>query len=145
MAEEEYAAPEALMDKFLIFFSDGLTFGVDVAYVVEIITSHAITRLPMVPDYVRGIINLRGQIIPIIDIRLRLGKAAGESDCIVVIKVEGIHLGILVDMVDQMVDIPQGGATSVPAQNEQEFISGMCSLSAGSTMLLLDCPRLLRE
>lgn len=135
--------PDVLTDKYLIFISDGLMFGVSTEHVLEIITNHVITHLPMVPDYVRGIINLRGLIIPILDIRLRLGKAACDSDCIVVVSVDGVQLGILVDTVDQMVDIPRGDLSAVPAQNSQELVSGMCSLSGGSTMLVLDCTQLL--
>ena len=60
--------------KYLLFCSDNLLFGVSADYVVEIITNHAITKLPLVPNYIRGIINLRGQIIPIVDIRLLLGQ-----------------------------------------------------------------------
>lgn len=134
---------DILTDKFLIFFTDGLMLGVSAEHVVEIITSHTITPLPMVPGYVRGIINLRGQIIPIIDIRLRLGKSACQSDCIVVLSMDGINLGILVDGVDQMVDVAHGDISPMPAQNTQELISGMCSLSGGTTMLVLDCLQLL--
>ena len=65
-------------ERFLVFSSDGLNIGVSTNYVIEIITNHAITLLPLVPDYVKGIINLRGQIIPIIDIRLRMGKPSIE-------------------------------------------------------------------
>ena len=61
-------------ERFLTFSSNGLNIGVSTNYVIEIITNHIITVLPLVPDYVKGIINLRGQIIPIIDIRLRMGN-----------------------------------------------------------------------
>ena len=71
---------------------------------VEIINNYAITRLPIVPPYVRGIINLRGLIIPILDIRSRLGKAPAEDDCIVVLSQNETQLGILVDTVG-----PDGG------------------------------------
>lgn len=142
-SELDNVVQDILTDKFLIFLSDGLMLGVGAQYVVEIITSHAVTPLPMVPSYVRGIINLRGQIIPIIDIRTLLGKSARDSDCIIVISVEGVQMGMLVDTVDQMVDIPQGNLSPMPAQNAQELLGGMCSLPGGHTMLVLDCPRLL--
>ena len=58
-------------ERFLTFTSDGLSIGVSTNYVIEIITDHSITMLPLVPDYVKGVINLRGQIIPIIDINKR--------------------------------------------------------------------------
>ena len=74
-------------ERFLTFSSNDLNIGVSTNYVIEIITNHTITMLPLVPDYVKGIINLRGQIIPIIDIRLRMGKPSIDytsSTCIIV-------------------------------------------------------------
>ena len=87
-----------------------MLIGVNASYVVEIIINHALTSLPMTPDYVKGIINLRGQIIPIIDIRLRIGHPDAETDstvCIIVLDIEGTQIGILVDRVAQMVDIDE--------------------------------------
>ncbi len=86
----EEAAVEVKTDKYLIFVSDGLLYGLYAEQVIEIITNHNITHLPRVPSYVRGIINLRGQIIPIVDIRRRLGKADGEESCIVVVDVDEV-------------------------------------------------------
>jgi purine-binding chemotaxis protein CheW len=130
---------EVQMQQFLIFESDGLLYGADVEYVVEIITSHSITHLPMVPGYVRGIINLRGQVIPIIDFRLRLGRSYREDACIIVLNVNGTQLGILVDGVAQMVAIPKDSLLPAHDHSAQKLISGMCSLADGSTMLVLDC------
>ncbi|MCI9165022.1 MAG: chemotaxis protein CheW [Oscillospiraceae bacterium] len=136
-------APEILTDKYLIFVSDNLFYGIDAEQVVELITEHSITRLPRVPHYVRGIINLRGQIIPIIDIRLRLGKPEAGENCIMVVNVDNNCVGILVDGVEKMVDIPRDTILPMPTQNPQKLISGMCSLAEGGTMLILDCSLLL--
>lgn len=133
--------------KYLIFKTDDLLFGVDASSVVEIITNHTVTRLPMVPNYVNGIINLRGLIIPIIDIRSRLGKEP-KGDCsIIVINVNGTQVGVLVDWVDRMVDVPDGTILPMPPnqQNPQKLISGMSSLTDGGTMLVLDCDSLIHE
>ena len=136
-------APEILTDKYLIFVSDNLFYGIDAEQVVELITEHSITRLPRVPHYVRGIINLRGQIIPIIDIRLRLGKPEAGENCIMVVNVDNNCVGILVDGVEKMVDTPRDTILPIPTQNPQKLISGMCSLAEGGTMLILDCSLLL--
>ena len=134
---------EVQTDKYLIFASDDLLYGIDADQVVEIITNHTITYLPRVPHYVRGIINLRGQLIPILDIRLRMGKMPCEDCSIIVIDVEGTQAGILVDSVAKMVDVPQENILPMPSQNAQKLISGMCSLPEGGTMLVLDCALLL--
>ena len=140
---------DTLMTKYLTFIADNLLFGVNASYVVEIIINHALTSLPMTPDYVKGIINLRCQIIPIIDIRLRIGHPAAEADdstvCIIVLDIDGTQIGILVDRVAQMVDIDETQLSTSPV-SDQQLVSGMISLADGSdTMLALDCARMINE
>ncbi|WP_160664468.1 chemotaxis protein CheW [Colidextribacter sp. OB.20] len=137
--------PEIQTDKYLIFSSDGLMYGIKADLVKDIITDYAITYLPQVPAYVKGVINLRGQIVPIIDIRLRLGKPEKENFCGIVVEVEGNMVGILVDMVEQMVDVPLDAILPVPTNKGQAMVCGMCTLADGSTMLELDCELLLHE
>ena len=138
-------AAEIQTNKYLICISDGLLYGVDAEQVETIITDHTITRLPRVPHYVRGIINLRGQITPVIDIRLRLGKPQADENCILVVNEGADSMGILVDGVDKMVDIVPSSILPMPTQNPQKLISGMCSLPEGKTLLILDCGLLLHE
>ena len=110
----EEAAPKLQTNKYLICISEGLLYGIDAEQVETIITDHTITRLPRVPHYVRGIINLRGQIIPIIDIRLRLGKPQAEESCIIVVNIGSDCMGILVDGVDKMVDVSRDYILPMP-------------------------------
>ena len=130
--------------KYLVFRTDDLKFGIDGEIVIEIITSYTVTYLPMLPAYIRGIINLRGQMIPIVDIRLHLGKPE-KTDCLVImLNLNGSKIGIFVDSVDQMIDIPKADIRPARAQSVQKLVSGMCSLPDGSgTMLILDCEQLL--
>lgn len=148
VTEDELMAEQAETEavdsrKFLIFMTDGLKLGVDAEYVVEIINNHAITYLPMLPDYIRGIINLRGLMVPILDLRLRLGKEPRDNSLIIVLNIDGTEIGLLVDSVDQMIDIPTEDLLPVPAHNNQQLVSGMCTLSDGSgTMMVLACDQL---
>lgn len=145
--EETAPIDEVETEKYLIFLTSGLKFGVNAEQVVEIITNYNVTRLPIVPPFVRGVINLRGLIIPVLDIRMRLGKEPSqEGSPAVVLNVEGTQLGILVDFVDQMVDIPTENILPVPVRNAQKLVSGMCSMPDGSgTLMVLDCAQLLHE
>lgn len=133
--------------RYLIFVIDDLKLGVDAEFVVEILNSHTATALPLVPNYVRGIFNMRGQIIPVLDIRRRLGKSDNEAEnLLVVLNYDNTQIGILVDAVDQMVEIADEEILPMPAQNMQRFVSGMCTIPDGSgTMLVLDCGQLLRN
>jgi purine-binding chemotaxis protein CheW len=126
---------------YLIFLIDDLKLGVDAAHVVEILTNQLITYLPMVPHYVQGIFNMRGQIIPVMDIRARMGKPALEGDrLLIVLNYQNSQLGIFVDAVDQMIEIPTSAIHPMPAQNSQILVSEMCTIPDGSgTMLVLDC------
>ena len=131
--------------KYLIFMAGHLKLGVVAEDVVEILNNQLITYLPMLPDFIRGIINMRGQMIPILDIRARLGMEPKEDDSlVVVINLGDVQLGILVDAVDQMLDIPKVNLLPMPANSTQLLVSGMCSLPDGSgTMMVLDCEQLM--
>lgn len=145
--EIETAAPEdesAGSRKHLIFTVDDLKIGIDAEQVVEIMNVYTATYLPMMPDYILGIFNMRGQIIPIMDIRLRLGKPPAEESILIVIDYNNNQLGIRVDSVDLMLDISMESIVPIPSQSAQKLVSGMCTLPDGSgTMLVLDCEQLI--
>ena len=134
--------------KFLTFLSDGLTFAVDAGYVSEIITNYTITVLPHVPSFIKGIINLRGQIIPIIDIRERMHKPMlenTESSCIIVLDINSVSISIFVDTVSHVVDVYESNISPMPPNSSQELVKGMMSLSKEMVILFLDCELLIQE
>ena len=135
---------EALIDenanKYLTFLSDSLVYGINIENVIEIITEYSITTLPKVPNYVKGIMNLRGQIIPVVDIREKMGKSPLQQtseSCIIILEVDSISVGILVDTVLQVINVEKK-ITSPPSKN-QEFVSGITNLPDGTVMFCLDC------
>lgn len=135
-------------EKYLIFSSSGILYGVNADYVAEIITETSVTHLPMVPPYISGVINIRGQIVTIIDFRMLLGQMPGENYSTIVLDVEGTQIGILVDTVEQMVDIEKSSILPVPSQQQAQSLGTdrMCTLPNGNgTMMVLDCSRLLHE
>ncbi len=140
-------AYESETENYLIFRSDGIQYGVDADRVDEILTEIAVTYVPLVPPHVSGVINLRGQIVPILDFRQLLGRMPKEGCCAIILEIEDIQIGILVDDVDQMVAIERSAILPVPPQQrEQRMISGMCTVPNGSgTMMVLDCPQLLHS
>lgn len=142
-AGSEGSPAQVQTEKYLLFLSNNLLFGVPAAAVEEIITNHTITGLPLVPEYIRGIINLRGQIIPIVDICCFLGRDEETNSCIIILQTQDTQIGILVDQVEKMVDIPVGSIVATPSQSTQRLVSGMCSLEDGQTMLAFDCAQLL--
>ena len=138
-------ALDDLKGRYLTFFIDDTCYGIELLYISEIISDLPVTHIPGLPVYFKGVINLRGQIIPMVDIRLRLGKPSEDNSCGIVVDVEGNMVGILVDMVEQMVDVPLDAILPVPTSRGQAMVCGMCTLPDGNTMLELDCGLLLQD
>lgn len=135
------------IERFLTFRSDNILFGVSTNNVIEIISICMICSLPMVPDYIKGIINLRGQVIPIIDIRARMGKIPQEytdTTCIIILTINDTEVGIIVDSVAQVLDIDKEQMAMIPIENRQDLTSAMTSLEDGTVVLFLDCDALIR-
>lgn len=146
MQNEEEISLSSENCRYLTFLCDNLTFAVSTDNVIEIITNFMIRKIPLVPDYIMGIINVRGQIIPIIDMRLRTGKesVSFEHSCIVILEIDGCMIGVAVDAVSQVLNLDVSKASSVPVENQHELASFMLSLPNGSVVLLLNLASLIR-
>lgn len=130
---------------YLIFTVMDLRIGLDAEQVVEIMNDYTVTYLPMMPSYIQGIFNMRGQIIPIMNVRYRLGKPPKDGDeLLIVLDYNNTQMGIQVDSVDRMLNIPNDSIVPIPSQSNQKLVNGMCTLPDGSgTMLVLDCEQLI--
>ena len=135
-------------ERCLTFESAGLVMYMSTSYVIEIINDHSITALPMVPHYVKGIINLRGSILPVIDIRLLMDREAEEytsKTCIIVLNIESIPIGIIVDRVRQVIDIDPDEVQSIPLRNRQKLCNGMITLDSGEVAMHFDAEALVQS
>ena len=129
-------------ERCLTFESGGLLLFLSTKYVIEIINAYAITPLPLVPSFIKGIINLRGQILPVVDIRLCMGKPEVEytnKTCIVVLNVDSISLGIVVDSVRQVMDINFQDVRPIPVKRQQKLLDGMVNIEDGGVLMSFDC------
>ena len=136
-------------DKYLTFIVDEECFGIEIRYVTEIIGMQKITSVPEMPDFVRGIVNLRGKIIPVMDVRLRFNKPFREymeRTCIIVIDVHDLTVGLIVDSVAEVIDIPSSDVAAPPdlANRGNRFVKGIGKVGA-DVKLLLDCEKLLTD
>lgn len=130
------------VERCLTFESGGLVLFLSTKYVIEIINAYAITPLPLVPSFIKGIINLRGQILPVVDIRLCMGKPEVEytnKTCIVVLNVDSISLGIVVDSVRQVMDINCQDVRPIPVKRQQKLLDGMVNIEDGGVLMSFDC------
>ncbi|HEX5425450.1 MAG TPA: chemotaxis protein CheW [Candidatus Acidoferrales bacterium] len=125
------------------------TFGLPIAMVREIVRVPEITSVPNVPDYVEGVINLRGRIIPVIDLRKRFGQKTLDPDKrnrIVVVEVDTRALGLLVHSASEVLKVPPSEVESpqnVFQEGELSYVSGVAKLN-GRLVILINLPRLLQ-
>ncbi len=135
-------------DKYLSFRIGDETYGISIEYVTEIIIIQRITEVPDTPSFVKGVINLRGKVIPVIDIRHRFGMEPREYDertCIIVVDYSETAVGMIVDTVNEVVDIPENQVDQSPrthSGNENTFILGMGKIGKKVT-IILDLERVL--
>jgi purine-binding chemotaxis protein CheW len=127
----------------------GEEFGLDILRVQEIIRIQQLTRVPNSPDFVDGVINLRGKVIPVIALRKRFGLATQPHDKqtrIVVVEVRGTVLGFIVDSVSEVLRLPAETIEAPPrlGKVEREYVSGIGKLES-RLLILLDVDRLLHE
>lgn len=146
--EPSATAARQLAGKYLTFTLNQESYGIDVLKVREIIGLISITTVPQMPDYVRGVINLRGKIIPVIDLRLRFGfpqSANTDQTCIIVVKVilpdgRTTQMGLVVDGVEEVLNIAANDIEKTPdfgTKIDTHYIVGMAKIK-GSVKILLD-------
>jgi purine-binding chemotaxis protein CheW len=134
--------------KFLTFFLAGEEYGLEILKVHEIIGMMPITSVPRTPKFVRGVINLRGKVIPIVDLRLKLAMLATEQTeetCIIVVQADGLETGIVVDKVSEVLDIGGTDIEDAPTFGtdvNSDYILGI-GKSEGRVKLLLDIDKVL--
>lgn len=145
LGEEE----DTQKDKFLTFVIGSEVYGIEIKYVTEIIGIQPITEVPEMPDYIKGIINLRGKIIPVMDMRLRFKKsfkAYNDRTCIIVIDIQKISIGFIVDGVSEVLTILETEIVAPPdlGKGKNKYVKGIGKAN-DEVKLLLDCNKLLNE
>ena len=136
--------------KFITFFLNGEYYAVDITKVFEIVIMLEITPVPNTPFYIMGVINLRGNIIQIIDMRLKLSmpfKKYDEKTCIIIIKAGGATVGIVVDRVMEVISESSDRIEETPALGlkvDTGYIDGIVK-SAGKTIFILNFDRVFRD
>ncbi len=141
-----------LAGKYLTFKLAEEEYGLEIMKVQEIIGMMPVTKVPRVPDYMRGVINLRGRIIPTIDLRTKFGLEKVEDTdktCIIVVEVEAakgnVNVGILVDQVAEVLDVASNEIDYAPEFGtalQTEFILGV-GIVRGAVKILLDIDKVL--
>ena len=143
---------ETQQDKYVTFKSGNEYFGLRIEYVSEIIVFQEITEIPESEDYIKGLINLRGKIIPVIDVRLRFGQEPFEYNdrtCIIVINVKSTVVGLIVEKIAEVVEIPEENILPSPSighgdKSQNRYVYGLGKVDE-EVKLLLDPDRLIND
>jgi len=138
--------------QFLTFLLDKEPYAIGILVIKEIIEYGNLTAVPLMPEFIRGVLNLRGAVVPVIDLAARFGRApatTGRRTCIVIIEMEHEgetqDVGVIVDTVNEVLDIPASAIQAAPAFGAKiraDFISGMVELD-GRFIIILDVNRVL--
>lgn len=147
---------DELKGKYLTFWTDSQLFGVPIADVVQIVKVQEITEIPEFPSYAKGIINLRGNIIPVVDVRLRFGKEEipyTDHTCIIITNISSMNsannslMGFIVDGVEEVTDIPDEEISAPPRMNADltnAFLTGVGKHDK-KVVLLIDTMKILGD
>lgn len=140
-------------DKYVTFRSGKEYFGLKIEYVNEIVVYQEITQIPETEDYIKGLINLRGKIIPVIDVRIRFKQEPIEYNdrtCIIVVKVQEMTVGLIVEQIAEVVEIKEEDILDPPILGKEEtnpqnkYIYGIGKVGE-SVKLLLDPEKILKD
>lgn len=140
---------DTMLDRYLTFHIGNEDYGIEIRHVTEIVGLQRITEVPDMPVYVRGVINLRGAVIPVVDVRLRFGMETREADdrtCVVVVRIGETAVGLIVDTVTEVLEIPADQVAPPPSvrSSSARFVSGLGKVSE-QVKILLDVQRLLLD
>jgi purine-binding chemotaxis protein CheW len=133
---------EVTEGKFLTFALGNEEYGIEILRVREIIGLMDITTVPQTPDYMKGVINLRGKVIPVIDLRMKFSMKEEEHSqetCVIVVEVNNTLIGIIVDSVSEVLDIKGGEIEDAPSFGQgidTSFIMGLGKVKEKIIILL---------
>lgn len=138
----EVSVVDTQKDKYLTFHLAGEDYAIEIKYVTEIVGMQDITEVPDLANYIRGVINLRGKVIPVIDVRLRFLMSAREYDsrtCIIIIHLQTTSVGLIVDEVSEVINIPMEQIDAPPRTmkgTKSRFIQGFGKVGNKVKMVL---------
>jgi purine-binding chemotaxis protein CheW len=140
---------EQQADKFLMFKLGEEEYGIDITRITAIEELPQITSIPDMPNFVKGVINLRGKVIPAVDLRLRFGIEEKEYDdrtCIVIVSVDSSTIGLIVDIVSEVHEIGKNDIGPAPAfknaSGKEQYIAGLAK-KGDEVKIILDVEKII--
>jgi purine-binding chemotaxis protein CheW len=151
MTDDKTVERTGTTQKFLLFDLAGEVYGIDIVHVVEIVAIRKITRVPDLPPHLRGIINLRGRVVAVMDLRMRFGmpeRAYDERTCIIVLNHDDISTGFIVDTVADVRDVASEDLEPPPTlrstEEQNRYVKGLAKIG-DEVKIILDVNRILLD
>ena len=142
----EYQDEDLQQNKYLLFNMGDEIFGIAIGTVTEIVEMQTITQVPDMPDYIRGVINLRGRVVPLMDLRLRFGideRVYDDRTCVIIVTIEGKTVGVIVDTVAEVHDIVEENIDQTPSFGDEDkgscYVSGLAKVEDRVVILIDAC------
>lgn len=138
-----------LNGRFLTFYIGKSIYGVELSHVLEIISIEPITRVPRLPNYLKGIVNLRGKVVPVIDVRTKFRleeRAYDDKTCIIVVTVDGMQVGLIADSVAEVITVPNEEQSAPPdlgSGDDERYLRSIAKVG-GNVILNIDCDKFFR-
>lgn len=141
--QNENKVMDDLSSQFLTFYVDDAIYGIPLADVIEIINIQNITTIPNVPAYIKGITNLRGKVVPVLDVHLKMNKMETEYNdktCIIVVDIHEMQIGLVVDSVSEVITLTKEQMAAPPKNDEygySQFLDSIVEMN-GKIILNID-------
>ena len=138
-------ALDDLKGRYLTFFIDDTCYGIELLYISEIISVLPVTHIPGLPVYFKGVINRRGKVAPVIDVRLKFGQEERPYDdktCIIIVNISDMQVGLIVDMVADVVSMENALRNPPPetGRNGDRYLASIANVG-GKVILNIDCEK----
>ncbi|MBI4978163.1 MAG: purine-binding chemotaxis protein CheW [Spirochaetes bacterium] len=133
---------DGVVIQFVTFRLADAEYAVNIMQTKEIIRMERITLIPNAPDFVEGVINLRGNVIPVIDLKKRFHLKSGENDtssCIIIVRIDKMEMGIIIDAISKVMHLPQSDVQPPPAVLAgigEKYINGVAKIDERLVMIL---------
>lgn len=139
--EQNTNVADDLSNRFLTFYIDDAIYGISLTYILEIINIQHITTIPNVPNYIKGIINLRGKVVPVLDARLKMNKPEAEYNdktCIIVVLINDLQVGLIVDSVSEVETLNKNHLSAPPKKDEYAYNQFLDSVTESNGKIILN-------
>ncbi|CEN24556.1 chemotaxis protein CheW [[Clostridium] sordellii] len=149
MEANEEIIENKIDDLYMVFIINNQKYALSSKYIIEIIEMLPITKVPFLPNYMKGIINLRSTIIPVMDARMRFDLEPieyNERTCIIIIENDSNKIGLIVDAVNEVINISPNQSMNMNSNNDESkenFIKGVSEIN-DEVQLILDCDSLMK-